>query len=65
MFKLIAQGGDVMPLTKGSSNATVSKNISEMVKSGHPQKQAVAAAMKSAGRSWNTDKAVDAFYTPK
>ena len=65
VFKFITQGGDVMPLEKGSSNETVSKNISEMVKSGHPQKQAVAAAMKLAGKSWNTDKAVDAFYTPK
>jgi len=54
-----------MPLEKGSSSETVSKNISEMVESGHPQKQAVAAAMKLAGKSWNTDKAVDAFYTPK
>ena len=40
-----------MPLMSGKSKAVVSKNISEMVKSGHPQKQAVAASMSKAGLS--------------
>ena len=37
-----------MPLEKGSSQATISRNISEMRHSGHPQSQAVAAAMREA-----------------
>ena len=40
-----------MPLKKGSSDKVVSANIREMVKAGHPQPQAVAAAMRQAGKS--------------
>ena len=35
-----------MPLKKGKSKAVVSSNIREMVAAGHPQDQAVAAAMR-------------------
>jgi hypothetical protein len=35
-----------VPLKSGSSKETVSENIREMVRAGHPQDQAVAAAMR-------------------
>jgi hypothetical protein len=40
-----------MPLLKGSSKETISKNISELKYSGYPQKQSIAIAMENARRS--------------
>ena len=50
-----------MPLHKGKSKKVFSQNVREMVKSGHPIKQAVAAAYSmargSGGKKRKTNRA--------
>jgi hypothetical protein len=40
-----------MPLSKGTSRKTIGKNISEMEKTGHPKKKAIAASLNEARES--------------
>ncbi len=40
-----------MPLVKGSSDVAISTNIRELIKAGHPRDQAIAIALREAGKS--------------
>jgi uncharacterized protein len=48
-----------MPLKSGSSQESISANIAELVKSGHPQDQAVAIAERVARDEMSEDEMVD------
>jgi hypothetical protein len=45
-----------MPLKKGSTKKVISENISEMVHSGYPQRQAIAAALSTARKKGSKKK---------
>lgn len=49
-----------MPLKSGTSKATISQNIAEMMRAGHPQNQAVAAALSQSRRPRAEGGEVDA-----
>jgi hypothetical protein len=40
-----------MPIKRGKSKSVISQNISELVHSGRPQKQAIAIALDTARKS--------------
>jgi len=40
-----------MPLAKGKSQEVISKNISKELRAGKPRKQAIAIALRAAGKS--------------
>jgi DNA topoisomerase-1 len=44
-----------MPLEQGASREVISRNIAELIHSGHEQKQAVAIAYKAAGKANDAD----------
>jgi len=45
-----------MPLHEGSSDEVVSQNIRQLMKDGYPHEQAIAIAMRKAGRSKHADE---------
>ncbi len=53
-----------MPLKKGSSKKVVSENISELVRSGRPQKQAIAISMEKAGKRRKKNKGSASNFRP-
>lgn len=51
LFEINETKGGRLPLIRSSKPEAISSNISEMIKSGHPRDQAVAAAMSEARKA--------------
>ena len=54
-----------MPLVPGSSHEIISKNIVELLRSGRPQKQAIAIALSSARKDLDKQPAAKAVAKSK
>ena len=47
----------MMPMKSGSSQKVMAKNMREMMKAGHPKKQAIAAALRKSGKARSKKRA--------
>ena len=50
-----------MPLKSGKSQKVISENIGELIKAGHPHKQAAAIAYSKAGESKDSLSGIDSI----
>jgi hypothetical protein len=53
-----------MPLIHSASPAAIANNIRELIAAGHPQKQAVAAALRTADEAGGGKKCVKSLPSP-
>jgi hypothetical protein len=59
------KGKLAMPLLPGKSQSVISENIREMRNAGHPENQAVAAAMRKAGKMKNPKSRMKSLKKPR